>query len=81
MTVKALKYHVWEDGFGIFDLGEDATHADVQMFSKMVNENADRDFTVGGVPFEVIEHPGLFRKGAVVKETILESFFQDKERE
>ena len=81
MSVKTLKYHVWEDGFGIFDLGPEATHAEVEWFMQMVNEHADRDFTIGGATFEVIEHPGLFRKGAVVKESILESFFPDQERE
>jgi hypothetical protein len=78
MSVKTLKYHVWEDGFGIFDLGLEATHEEVKWFTKMLNENADHDIALGGGVFEVIEHPGPFRKGAVIRETILESFFQDK---
>lgn len=78
MSVKKVVYHVWEDGFGIFDMGPDATHAEVEMWSKYLNEAHTSDLTVGGVPFEVVQHPGFFRKGAVVKETILESFFEDK---
>lgn len=72
-----VTYHVWEDGFGIFDLGQNATHDLVQQFIKELKES-DGDFVLGGFPFEVVPHPGNFRKGAVVKESILESFFEEK---